>query len=144
MDSLHIDTGIKRIAINDDETRVIEFNPKDVIFVERFYKTYSEIEKHLDDFKIQAKEIESEAGTDKNNLPANLEQRIGFMREVCEFCNDQIDAIFGEGTAKKVFGDVLNLEMYMQFFDGITPFIQTARTSKIVKYANGKTSRVMK
>jgi len=37
MDNLRIDTGIKKILINDGP-EFIEFNPSDVIFAEKFYK----------------------------------------------------------------------------------------------------------
>jgi hypothetical protein len=44
MESLHINTGGIRLCINDDPNRVIEFNPQDLSFAERFYSLLSDFE----------------------------------------------------------------------------------------------------
>ena len=54
MDSIRIDTGLKRIAINEDPNRIIEFNPKDLLFAEKFYAMVKEI-------KTMLKEIENKS-----------------------------------------------------------------------------------
>lgn len=145
MDSLRINTGAKKILINDGP-ECIEFNPHDVAFVERFYSLLSEFEGKLDEYQKRSEALDSDKAIDENGLPANIPERIAFMREACEYLRGQIDKLFGEGTSKAAFGDTLSLDIFTQFFEGITPFIQAARQEKMAKYAPSikKKSRVMK
>ena len=138
MDSLRIDAGVIRIAINDDPERVIEFNPHDILFAERFYKLLHEFEDREGEFSAKADELDAVEGD-------NMGERLVFMREVCEFMRGQIDALFGAGTSQKAFEDALSLEMFEQFFSGITPFIRSARSERLAQYRPKKGSkRVMK
>ena len=135
MDSLRIDSGIKRIAINDDDSRVIEFDPSDVLFAERFYALIRSFEEKQAEYETRAAELDSGRDVlDNNGLPTNLSESLSFMREVCEFLRNKIDDLFGAGTSQKAFGDALSLDMIEQFFTGIAPFIQNARAGKIEKY----------
>lgn len=144
MDSIRIDTGIKRIAINDDPNRIIEFNPSDVVFAEKFYQLIKDFEIKQADYEKRAKALDEQKDVDANGIPVNLEEGIALLRDVCEFMREKIDYIFGKGTSQMVFGDALNLEMFDQFFTGITPFIQKARDVKIKKYNQELSGRVMK
>lgn len=147
MDSIRIDTGIKRIAINDDPDRVIAFNPQDISFAERFYELMRNFEDKQNEYMARAEELDQGTETDTNGLPVNLGDRIAFMRDICEYYHAQIDSLFGDGTALKVFDGALGLDMIKQFFEGITPFIQHARQEKISKYQpkkKGRSAKVMK
>jgi hypothetical protein len=141
MDSLRIDSGLKRIAINDDAERIIEFDPTDVLFAERFYGLIQEFETKQVEYEQHAAEIDADQSIDKNGLPANLVERLAFMREVCEFMRSKIDELFGASASQNAFGDSLSLEMIEQFFTGITPFIQQARSDKIAKYTPARKNR---
>ena len=134
MDSIQIDTGEKRIAINDDPERVIVFNPHDVIFAEKFYRLIGEFETQLTEYQNRSNAIDAETTKDANGLPANMEARLSLLRETCGFIKSKIDYLFGEGTSQKAFGDATSLDMFSQFFDGMTPFIKTARVQKIAQY----------
>jgi len=136
MDSLQITNGEKRIMINDDPTRVIVFNPSDVLFAEKFYRLIGEFQSKLTEYEAQAKMIEKVTDVDANNLPVNAEARIELIKSACQYIKERIDILFGVGTSQIVFGDALNLDMFMEFFTNITPFIQTARASKVQKYIN--------
>jgi hypothetical protein len=146
MDSIRIETGVKRIAINDDPTRVIEFNPSDVLFAERFYALMQEFEAKQGEYARRADELDVHSlERDEHDLPLNLGEGLAFLREVCEFMRGRIDALFGPGTSQKAFGDTLALEVFEQFFVGITPFFQRARDEKTARYLSAKNSgRVMK
>ena len=133
MDSLRIDTGVKKILINDGP-EFIEFNPNDVSFAERFYSLIQEFEVKLKDYQARSDEIDGNKELDGNGIPVNFEARIALMREVCEFIRGKIDHLFGDGTSQRVFGNALSLNMFEQFFTGITPFIQKARYEKVAKY----------
>jgi hypothetical protein len=144
MDSIRIDTGLKRIAINDDPLRVIEFNPEDTAFAERFYQLLGKFEAKLKDYQARAETLDTQ-DVDEHGIPKNMSEHLALQREACEFMRGQIDALFGPETSAKAFGDTLNLFAFAQFFEGITPFIQATRTDKMAKYLTGQMSgRVMK
>lgn len=148
MDSIRIDNGIKRIAINDDPERVISFNPSDVTFAEKFYQMIGDFEKKQAEFEQRAKELDASANElDEHGIPENVGEKLAFTREVCAYMHAKIDYLFGEGTSKVVFEGVMSLEAIGQFFDGIVPFIQKSRADKVAKYTPSnlpKSKRIMK
>lgn len=145
MESLRIDTGVKRVMINDDPNRVIVFNPSDVAFAERFYRLIGEFQDKQAEYQRRAEELEQNAVVNENGIPSNLAESLALLREACEFLRAKIDDLFGAGTSEKVFGDALSLDAFEQFFEGITPFVQTARSDKMTRYVSKKVSgRVMK
>lgn len=134
MDSIRIDTGIKRIQINDGPD-YIEFNPTDVLFAERFYAAYQEFNVKQSEFQQRSEELDAHKDElDENGLPVNVSQGLAFLHETCEFMRSKIDYLFGAGTSQKVFGDALNLDVIGQFLDAMTPYIQVARSEKVAKY----------
>lgn len=133
-------SGVKRITINDDPKRVIEFNPSDVLFIERFYAMYREFEAKQAEYEQRSKELDTVA-LDENGAPVNMAEGIEFLKDICGFMREKIDILFGEGTSKKAFGDTLSLDMIGQFFEGITPFVWEERTDKVKKYTNTATSK---
>jgi len=144
MDKLTID-GVKRIAINDDSDRVIEFNPSDILFAERFYHIYQEFEQKQDEYLKRSEELDAQGNDlDEHGMPANTGERLEFMKEVCGFVRGKIDHLFGEGASQKAFGDALSMDMIAQFFEGITPYVEKARTNKITKYTSSQDRKVMK
>jgi len=133
-DSIRIETGVKRIMINDDPTRVIEFNPKDVVFAERFYSLIGEFKDTEKGFMARAEALDAVTEIDEFGLPVNAGERIKLIRDLCEWSRDKIDQVFGVGTSQAAFGDAVELEMFTQFFEGITPFIEQARGEKTQQY----------
>jgi len=133
MDSIQINSGEKRILVNGDPTRVIVFNPSDVVFAEKFYRLIGDFQSKLTEYQARAEEIDAQDDFKDNNL-GNVNARIEFLREVCTYIRESIDNLFGAGTSQIAFEDTLSLDVFEQFFEGITPFIQTARTDKVQKY----------
>src|SRR5574341_93074 len=134
-DNIQIDTGEKRITVNGDLNRVISFNPYDVTFAERFYNLIGEFERKLKDFEQRSKLMEVGDNTlDEHGIPANTGEKLALMHEAVTFLRDEIDKLFGENTSQIVFGNAMELEMFAQFFTGITPYVKRARKSKVDKY----------
>lgn len=133
MDSVRIDTGVKRLQINDGP-EFIEFNPSDITFAERFYALLRAFEEREAEYTERAKAIDADTGVDAHGIPNNVAAGLQMLRDVCEFMREQIDGLFGAGTSQKVFGDVMSLNMFQQFFDGITPYIRAARQKKVEQY----------
>ena len=136
MDSLRIDDGVKRIAINDDPGRVIAFNPTDVTFAEKFYNLIGEFEIKLKEYQRMSDDLEKTDAKDDNGLPVNMDARLALLREVCGYIRGRIDYLFGVGTSQIAFGDVMAMEVFEQFFQGITPFFQRVRSAKIEQYSS--------
>ena len=135
MDSLQINSGIIELCINNDASRVIRFNPADVLFAERFYNLIGDFQSTLMHYQSKILELEKVTETDENDVPLNAGERLEVIKDVSGYIRKQIDALFGAGTSQTVFGDSLSLDAFQQFFEGITPYIQKARASKVAKYA---------
>jgi hypothetical protein len=133
IDSIRIDTGVKRVLINDGPV-YIEFNPSDILFAERYYQLLKTFETKLLEYKARARVLDANTSTDVDGLPANIPEGFGMVKEASAFMRVEVDKLFGEGTSQKVFGDAVNLDMFDQFFNGLAPFISRAREEKVSKY----------
>lgn len=143
MQTLHIQDNTIRLAVNGDEGRVVAFDPSSIEFVEKFYGLVGAFEAKEREYKERSAELDQDTTVDAYGIPVNTPERITLLRETCEFTRAQIDHVFGEGTSKAAFGDTLSLEVFPQFFEGITPFIQQARQGKTDKYLGKAKGGVM-
>ncbi|MBK8467730.1 MAG: hypothetical protein IPL32_18100 [Chloracidobacterium sp.] len=138
--SIVINTGEKRVMINDDPTRVIVFNPTDVLFAERFYTLLGELKEKLTEFNLQGQEL-GRSEKDSDGMPVNMAAQIQLQIETCNYMREKVDQLFGDGTSQTAFGDVRNLEVFRQFFDGILPFFETTRVEKVASYTTAASAR---
>jgi hypothetical protein len=126
MDILRVDTGSKKIQINDGPD-FIEFNPTEVNWGRRYEKMRVEVKLRMDDLSAKIAVLE------KNDDPA-IEEISKLRDEVCLFIREKIDILFGAGTSQKVFGDSMSEYAIASFLEGITPFIQAGRETLVSKY----------
>lgn len=141
MENLQINTGVKRIMINDDPGKFIEFNPEDVLFAERFYALIKVFEEQEAKFQARLKQISENEAKDGYGIPLNTQETFDLVIEICNFIREQLDKVFGAGTSATVFGETQSLGMFEQFFAGIAPFIQNSRVSKVTKYQMKKSGK---
>lgn len=137
---IKIDAGLTRITINGGPA-FIEFNPNDLRFAERYYTLYQTFNEKQKEYQKRLQELAADKRRDENGQPANLSKGLDTLLEICNFMREQIDVLFGEGTSQTVFGNTYVLEAFLQFFDGVTPYITEARSEKVQQYAipaNGK------
>jgi len=144
MESIRIDTGIIRLAINDDETRVISFSPQDVCFAERFYSLLSAFEAKETEYRQKSAEIANNVSVGAFGIPNSTGPALALLHETNDFLRSKIDYVFGEGTSEKAFGSAITLDMFEQFFNGITPYVQKARSNQVQKYTKKSKPGVMK
>jgi hypothetical protein len=52
-------------------------------------------------------------------------------------------AVCSTVTSQKAFGDYLDLDMFLEFFEGLSPLVMQVRNEKMAKYTRTST-RVMK
>ena len=151
MDSIVINTpGVKKIKIERDGEDVgfIKFDPSSVDFAQRFKRLLDELNEKTEENEAKAAALESVTGLDADGIPVNLGQRIDFLAESCIYMRGRLDYVFGEGTSAIAFGDSLRFDVFSQFLEGITPFIESAliehneankaRDAKIEKYVTRK------
>lgn len=142
--NLRIDTGEITLTINDDENRVISFNPNDIEFANNFYNLIKEFEVKEKEYSIKKALLQQSKETDKFGIPLNFNDHILLFQETSEFLKEKIDSVFGAGTSATVFGKSNTVDMFRQFFEGIAPIIQKTREDKIKKYTQQHDRNVMK
>ncbi len=141
MQNININDGSIKLTVNQDEHRVIQFNPNDLRFVNQFYGLIEEFGDKHKDYTQRAQELDKNKGLDEHGIPVNFSDRLALLQEICDYTRGKIDEIFGEGTSQVAFGASNTLDMFSQFFDGIVPYIQKAREGKIAKYASNREQR---
>jgi hypothetical protein len=145
MDTLRIDTGHKKVQINDGP-EFIEFNPTEVNWGRRFERLRSDVKTRMDEMSAKIAGIEKRAQELNEETPAMIEEVNNLRDEVCVFIREKIDILFGTGTSQKVFGDLMSEYAIASFLEGIAPFIQSGREQMVTKYLpknNRKKHKVM-
>jgi hypothetical protein len=143
---MKISTGLVIIPVERDGENVgsIRFNPNDIGFAQRFYDLLGEFETKQQEFSKRAENMGDGGGLDEYGLPKNAGEQLALYHEICDFMKAKINELFGSGTSKTVFGDAVVLDMFADFFEGVTPYIQQARGDKIAKYTKSGKKNVMK
>lgn len=117
MKSFVLNTGIKRIAIFENETDeaegkeprgIFKFNPTDVTEARKILELQSTYEQEQEEYV--AKEKACVTDLDKFKV----------IEEFAQKYKDKLDYIYGNGTSNALFGDSLTYEMFGQFFEMIT------------------------
>ena len=131
-DSMKIVSSKKRIAINDDENRIIEINPGNTLQRKKYYELFTKLEKLGKELSVKSKELEK---------VGNVDATINLEEETFDRIAKEIDNVFGEGTIQKVTEGEKDLDMLVQFFEGLTPYFQKYNEEKIKKYGKNPKSK---
>lgn len=128
---IRITRGIKKIEVNDDGEFI--FLPvSDDGFVVRFYKL-------MDQISEQAKELEEQEASDITGRLDLVEKVVGMEQKT----KRDVEDLFGEGTCRKVFGEILpSMDLFVEFFGSILPFFEEykkERMRKMGKYGADRT-----
>lgn len=144
MAGIKINTGVIRLEVDCDGVKdEISFNPNDVVFMENIYRLMGELQEKKAEYAEAEGKLDANKGVDESGFPLNMQERLNLILDICFYIKGQIDGVFGEGTSKKLFGSANTLDMFEQFFDGITPYIQSARESKLAQYKSNAARNVM-
>lgn len=100
--SINFDEGYKEFCINNDESRIIKFNPADISIIERAQTA-------MNDFQEELKEIDEDDDSDA---------MIEIIKKANKLAKDKIDYIFGYPVADVAFGKQSPLSSK----DGVTLF----------------------
>lgn len=119
VDSIRVNTGAKRIEVNDDG-EYITLNFGDQTFPTRYFAMLDDFQAREPEFTKQAQEI------DKREYPSDIDKSraiAAFNLEMHEYFRDKIDGLFGAETCRKVFGDIVpGIELYSDFLEQLAPF----------------------
>ena len=126
MEHLNIDSGAVKLAVNGDESRVVTIYPTDARFAEEFFGLAKA-------FREKRREMVDRAARLKGKTGA-AEEELALLRETYTFIRKEIDRVFGLGTAETVFGNHDVMTAYIQFFQGLEPYIRKARQKEIDRY----------
>lgn len=122
------------LTINDDPNRVIEFNPSDIGFVERFFALMDSVEEKEAEYRNRLEELKEDTSMNSYGVPKAVGKEIKLTAEICAYMREQIDTVFGSGTSQTVFGEINTVDMFAEFFSGIAPHISAARSEAVKKY----------
>lgn len=128
MERLNLNRKVIRIEVNDDGD-YIELNFGDADLPNRFMQLYSNLQTRLEKLKEDAAALE---GDDK--IKEQLEYYSTAHREIMA----DIDNLLGEGTCKKVFGDIVpDVDLVRELFEQLIPIINkySAKFSPAQKYS---------
>ena len=114
--SIRIDTGIKRIEVNDAGD-YITLNFSDQSFLPRFMEMAKEIQGMGDEISAKIDQIETTDDVEKSLQQAQINA------DACKRVADQIDQIFGENTCMKVFAtDCPAIDLVTDFIAALLPY----------------------
>ncbi|MDE7361937.1 MAG: hypothetical protein K2N38_08385 [Oscillospiraceae bacterium] len=133
MEKIRAVRNVKKIEVNDDgEFITLDFDDLNLPY--RYYGMLKRFEKERVKFT-------NELVQKLKGKPANIctEELVSVERDLNIYFRDAVDEVFGEGTCRKVYGDILpSLEMHMQFFDALHPYFEEEakrRQEKMNKYS---------
>lgn len=133
MDKIRISRNIKRIEVNDNgEFITLDFDDLNLPY--RFYAMLKRLEKDRIKFAQQLQErLKDKSGADSTEELVEAEHGLNI------YFRDAVDEVFGEGTCRKVYGDILpSIDMHLQFFDSIRPYFEEEakrRQQKMSRYS---------
>lgn len=91
--TLSFDTGVKEYEINGAAT--VRFNPTDSEFVDRLYRTFTDLDARQDEFRAHVAEVEGDGAA-----------LFAYARERDQEMRASIDALLGDGVADALFPDM--------------------------------------
>ena len=127
MQSISFDEGYKEVAINNDENRVIRFNPKDFGILTRMEDT-------LSDFEALEKKLKD----------GNEEEFTNNLREAEKVVHEKIDSIFNANVHDIIFNHQSPISLvggeflFMRVIEALVPIVE-----KEVKYEMQKSEKRM-
>ncbi len=133
MDKIRIQRNVKRIEVND-KGEILELDFDDLNLPYNYYAMIKQFETDRVKFtKDLAEKLKGKSDRE------SIDEMVSAERELNIYMRDAVDRVFGEGTCRKVYGDILpSVEMHMQFFDALTPYFEEEakrRQEKMNKYS---------
>lgn len=133
MEKIRAVRNVKKIEVNDDG----EFITLDFDDLELPYRYYGMLKR----FEKDRVKFTNELVQKLKDKPSSIctEELVEAERDLNIYFRDAVDEVFGKGTCRKVYGDILpSFEMHLQFFDALRPYFEEEskrRQEKMNKYS---------
>ena len=145
MAGIRVNTGVKRIEVNDDGD-YITLSLSDNDFLNRFFALYENSQKMANEFSSSEAQIREKYQGDAETIYSCLREVLSIYTEAGKNMMSEVDNLFGAGTCQKVFGDITpSFELYYDFFEQLTPYLQEfakEKTQRMSKYSAARTGNV--
>lgn len=122
--------------VSGGETHRIKFYPTDLLTRERFYQTYE----NLKNYKLK----EIVPTVDKNGVSSAELENTKELHRFTDFLGEQIDGIFGAGTAKLITNGRCNPVELIRFMCETAHYFTQTSSDLIKHYTNAIGEGVMK
>lgn len=103
----------------------ISFDPQDIGFAQSFCDLMEGLTTREQEYR----------GLENSDVGERLRQ----LRMLCAWLREQVERVFGPGSAEVLFGSSCSLELFRQFFEGVEPYIRAGRAKKTAKYRTADT-----
>lgn len=141
MSGLRINTGAKRIEVNDAGEYIL-LNFEDQSFPKRVFDMMDRTKARAEQAAEEQKELREKFPKDEDRIRALAELNESLHRYMME----EVDGVFGPETCRKVFGDIVpGINLFEDFFNQLMPFFEKyakERAAKMSKYRAGRTGNV--
>jgi len=98
-------TNSVKVAIDGDESKVIEFNPNDMLLRKRITEFMLDLQTKQKEMAEKAEELDKMNEAAEGELPSNLQAVLDYNQEVADYFIGELDDIFGKGASAKLFGE---------------------------------------
>lgn len=127
-----------KIAIDGDESKVIEFNPNDMLLRKRITGFMADMQVKQEEMTAKAQSLDEANTAGEGEMPSNIHDVLDFNQEVADYFTGEFDDIFGAGSSVKLFGaGGFDPEMMVQFMTLVMNKIGEASKS-IIEQKLGK------
>lgn len=144
MAGIRVNTGVKRIEVNDNGD-FITMSLNDNDFLSRFFSLYENVQKMAEESSAREREIQEQYKGSEDKLGL-AKASYDLYTQCGKDMMGEVDALFGDGTCNKVFGDITpTFDLYIEFFEQLTPYLQEFAREKIQrmsKYSAARTGNV--
>ncbi|MCI8810387.1 MAG: hypothetical protein HFF84_09735 [Oscillibacter sp.] len=140
MAGIRINNGAKKIEVNDSGDYII-LNLNDNDFLNRFYSMYENVQKTADEMAAKETAIQ-EKQKDKEDNAELLKETFRLYTEFGKDMMSEVDGLFGDGTCKKVFGDIApTIDLYIDFFEQLVPYLNDFAKEKMQRMSKYSAAR---
>lgn len=122
------DTALK-LTLNGDESKIIEFDPGDVVFRKKFFEIKDSLIKKQQELDSKIKKIDL-------TKDSGVKQSFKLEEEFYDYIESLIDDLFKEGTAKMVCNGRKNVFVLANFIIALVPYFERFKKETEDKYLN--------
>lgn len=141
MSGLRVNTGAKRIEVNDAGEYIV-LNFGDQSFPTRVFDMMDRIKEKAEQASAEEKEIREKHPEGEDLIRVMTK----FNEEIHRYMMREVDSVFGPETCRKVFGDIVpGIDLFEDFFNQLMPYFEDyakERATKMSKYSAGRTGNV--